>query len=335
MNLYPCVPCFKRVPVHGGSVLSCLLVCMFISSPLFVRVTYYVCCCCNLMMSVLGTTKHSQWHLTIKLYCMVFRPTQWDSIHCTTWSRGRGEGEDGRGWWRGGGCGGQGLGGGGLGGGGETDDGIMEEIKLYYIALYSDPPIEIMPTVQLRSDTEGKERMEEEGEEEGVGGGGGETDGGIIEWIKLYYMVFRPTQWDSVHCAPWSWGGGGWGKGGGGQRWWGREVGGGGKTDGGIMEQIKLYCIALYSGPPSEILPNVDLGAEAEEKERAEEDREEEVAGEETDGGIMEQEEKEKGVVKLAVYSAYWKAVGSCLSPLVLLSLFLMQGLIMIIITDY
>ena len=86
----------------------------------------------------------------------------------------------------------RGWGGGGLGGG-ETDDGIMEEIKLYYIALYSDPPIEIMPTVQLRSDTEGKERMEEEGEE-GGGGGGGETDGGIIEWIKLYYMVFRPTQ---------------------------------------------------------------------------------------------------------------------------------------------
>ena len=107
-----------------------------------------------------------------------------------------------------------------------------------------------------------------------------------------------------------------------------------GKTDGGIMEQIKLYCFAWYSGPPSEILPTVQLGAEAEGKERAEEDGEEEVAGEETDGGIMEQEEKEKGVVKLAVYSAYWKAVGSCLSPLVLLSLFLMQGPIMIIITD-
>ena len=79
----------------------------------------------------------------------------------------------------------------------------------------------------------------------------------------------------------------------------------------------------------------MQLGAEAEGKERAEEDGEEEVAGEETDGGIMEQEEKEKGVVKLAVYSTYWKAVGSCLSALVLLSLFLMQGLIMIIITDY
>lgn len=40
----------------------------------------------------------------------------------------------------------------------------------------------------------------------------------------------------------------------------------------------------------------------------------------------MEEEEKEKGVVRLAVYSAYWRAVGSCLSPLVLLSLLLMQA---------
>ena len=40
----------------------------------------------------------------------------------------------------------------------------------------------------------------------------------------------------------------------------------------------------------------------------------------------MEEEEKETGVVKLAVYKEYWRAVGMCLSPLVLVSLFLMQG---------
>ena len=65
----------------------------------------------------------------------------------------------------------------GLGRGGETDDGIMEQIKLYYIALYSDPPSEILPTVQLGAEAEGKERMEEDGGEEvavgvRVGGGG-------------------------------------------------------------------------------------------------------------------------------------------------------------------
>jgi hypothetical protein len=44
-------------------------------------------------------------------------------------------------------------------------------------------------------------------------------------------------------------------------------------------------------------------------------------------GTTMEQEEKEKGVVKLAIYSIYWRAVGVCLSPLILLSLLLMQGM--------
>ena len=42
---------------------------------------------------------------------------------------------------------------------------------------------------------------------------------------------------------------------------------------------------------------------------------------------LVEEEEKDTGVVKLHVYNAYWKAVGSCLSPLVLLALLLMQGL--------
>ncbi|XP_074640753.1 ATP-binding cassette sub-family C member 10-like [Tubulanus polymorphus] len=41
---------------------------------------------------------------------------------------------------------------------------------------------------------------------------------------------------------------------------------------------------------------------------------------------LMQEEERESGVVQLHVYRAYWKAVGKCLSPLVLLSLLLMQG---------
>ena len=62
--------------------------------------------------------------------------------------------------------------------GGETDDGIMEQIKLYYIALYSDPPNEILPTVQLGAEAEGKERMEV------VGGGGGGGRQMVKSWSR-------------------------------------------------------------------------------------------------------------------------------------------------------
>lgn len=44
-------------------------------------------------------------------------------------------------------------------------------------------------------------------------------------------------------------------------------------------------------------------------------------------GSLVEEEEKETGVVKLGIYKAYWKAVGACLAPSVLIALFLMQGL--------
>lgn len=107
----------------------------------------------------------------------------------------------------------------------------------------------------------------------------------------------------------------------------------------------------LLSGPPSE-LNDVDFDATAkrrayprqrhsmsedrmdgEEDFDSDEEEEEEEEGrgppqEEPDHGanLMEEEERAEGVVKLAVYSAYWKAVGACLSPMVLLALFLMQG---------
>ena len=88
----------------------------------------------------------------------------------------------------------------GWGWGGWTVGRIMEQIKLSCIAWYSGPPSEILPTVQLGTEAEGNERMEEDGEEEvawgrgGVWGVGVETDGGIMEQIKLYCTVFRPTQ---------------------------------------------------------------------------------------------------------------------------------------------
>ena len=42
---------------------------------------------------------------------------------------------------------------------------------------------------------------------------------------------------------------------------------------------------------------------------------------------LVEEEEKDTGVVKLHVYKAYWHAVGSCLALMVLLSLWFMQGI--------
>jgi ATP-binding cassette subfamily C (CFTR/MRP) protein 10 len=41
---------------------------------------------------------------------------------------------------------------------------------------------------------------------------------------------------------------------------------------------------------------------------------------------LVEEEQQETGVVQFHVYQSYWKAVGACLAPAVLLSLFLMQG---------
>jgi hypothetical protein len=50
------------------------------------------------------------------------------------------------------------------------------------------------------------------------------------------------------------------------------------------------------------------------------------VANAVIDDALVQEEEKETGVVKGHVYWTYWLAVGRCLAPLVLLSIFLMQG---------
>ena len=44
------------------------------------------------------------------------------------------------------------------------------------------------------------------------------------------------------------------------------------------------------------------------------------------DGILVKEEEMEEGVVKVGVYWSYWVSVGMILAPVVLLSLFLMQG---------
>ena len=44
------------------------------------------------------------------------------------------------------------------------------------------------------------------------------------------------------------------------------------------------------------------------------------------DGKLVKEEEKDTGVVKLHVYTSYWRAVGGFLATSVLVALFLMQG---------
>lgn len=79
------------------------------------------------------------------------------------------------------------------------------------------------------------------------------------------------------------------------------------------------------SGPPTEILHTIDLD-KMEKNQENNNQKESEMCMEGEEGKLVEKEEKETGVVKLTVYSAYWKAVGICLSPIILLVLFLMQG---------
>ena len=42
--------------------------------------------------------------------------------------------------------------------------------------------------------------------------------------------------------------------------------------------------------------------------------------------GLVQEEEREVGVVAVSVYLAYWTAVGTFLAPAIFLALFLMQG---------
>ncbi|XP_067681975.1 ATP-binding cassette sub-family C member 10-like [Haliotis asinina] len=85
-------------------------------------------------------------------------------------------------------------------------------------------------------------------------------------------------------------------------------------------------CIS-QTGPPEEVLPsisaNFDSGTEAQAPDSGPED---DNPTDPQDGALVEEEEQEKGVVKLEIYKTYWLAVGKCLSPLVLLALFLMQA---------
>ncbi len=80
------------------------------------------------------------------------------------------------------------------------------------------------------------------------------------------------------------------------------------------------------TGPPVKVLHKVDMESVLDGSESRKEGKSEDEDPSEEGGGLVQDEEKDTGVVKLDVYRSYWYAVGACLSPLVLFSLFLMQG---------
>ncbi|XP_060078893.1 ATP-binding cassette sub-family C member 10-like [Ylistrum balloti] len=79
-------------------------------------------------------------------------------------------------------------------------------------------------------------------------------------------------------------------------------------------------------GPPSEVL--VDIKFAENQMSGKDNDGKDETdqldSGQ--DGALVGDEEKETGVVKLSVYKSYWRAVGNCLAPSVLLALLFMQA---------
>ena len=96
-----------------------------------------------------------------------------------------------------------------------------------------------------------------------------------------------------------------------------------------VLEEGRI----VRQGPPQSVLSMVDLNKESEKQSGSEGDAECHASndGEEDDDNedfedLVEEERQEQGRVKYAIYKNYWFSVGSFLSPLVLLSLFLMQA---------
>ena len=87
----------------------------------------------------------------------------------------------------------------------------------------------------------------------------------------------------------------------------------------------------MFSGLPSEVLTtNVELRVPDDSEQESVSEEDMSSPGAITESSLVEEEEKETGVVKLEVYKSYWRAVGGCLAPSVLIALFLMQGTTML-----
>ena len=89
-----------------------------------------------------------------------------------------------------------------------------------------------------------------------------------------------------------------------------------------------------HTGPPERILRAEQImksiaalpDEAANESDSKKESLEDKKEDENMDEGLVKEEEKEVGVVKLHVYKSYWLAIGHCLATSILLSLLLMQG---------
>ncbi|XP_041456122.1 ATP-binding cassette sub-family C member 10-like [Lytechinus variegatus] len=93
-----------------------------------------------------------------------------------------------------------------------------------------------------------------------------------------------------------------------------------------VMEDFKI----LKKGPPSEVFDDPKYSGHLKscklETEGEEQVSESEVKGCNGDGKkVVDEEEKEEGVVKSEVYQWYWNAMGNTLASIILLTLFLMQ----------
>lgn len=87
-----------------------------------------------------------------------------------------------------------------------------------------------------------------------------------------------------------------------------------------------MYLFYLLKAPPVQVLETVEaILAEdnSEEKVLVVDDTGDRPQGNE---GLVGEEKMETGVVRLTVYKTYWRAVGTYLGPLILISLFFMQG---------
>lgn len=96
-----------------------------------------------------------------------------------------------------------------------------------------------------------------------------------------------------------------------------------------VMDQGAI----VHTGPLNGILHTeqimktiIDQPDEGEKLTEDKTENSEDINGEDKDEGLVKEEEKEVGVVKLHVYKSYWLAIGNCLATSILLSLFLMQG---------
>ncbi|CAB3994460.1 multidrug resistance-associated 7-like [Paramuricea clavata] len=91
-----------------------------------------------------------------------------------------------------------------------------------------------------------------------------------------------------------------------------------------VMEHGRVACV----GSPHQVLKEETLirkmSVSDDEKGDGDANEEENVEG--NDPGLVEEEEKDVGVVKYDVYRSYWRAAGVCLTFSIFLSLFLMQA---------